>query len=213
MDDNLQTDCIFLDYSKAFDRVAHCRLIVKLSALGIDSLALSWIRNFLFCRLQFTVANNFSSSLTDVISGVPQGSVLGPLLFLIYINDISTNLTSSVRLFADDCVVYRAIKNTDDHHILQNDLNDNCWCDKWLMTLNSTKSKVVSFSRKHATTNFPYSINNAALPHASSYTYLGINVTSTLSWKEHITTVCARASKTLGYLHRNLHHSNSTYVN
>lgn len=123
MNNSEQTDAIFLDFSKAFDRVAHCRLISKLSNLGIESLTLSWLRNFLSLRHQFTVVNNCPSSITEVTSGVPQGSVLGPLLFLIFINDLPSDISSCIRLFADDCAVYRAINSTNDHDTLQRDLH------------------------------------------------------------------------------------------
>uniref|UniRef100_A0A6G5ABP3 Putative endonuclease/reverse transcriptase n=1 Tax=Rhipicephalus microplus TaxID=6941 RepID=A0A6G5ABP3_RHIMP len=105
MNANEQTDCLFLDFAKAFDTVPHCRLISKLAALRIDSLILSWLRSFLSSREQLTVINDISSNLCDVTSGVPQGSVIGPLLFQIYINDLPDNLSSTVRLFADDCAI------------------------------------------------------------------------------------------------------------
>lgn len=139
---NDQTDCLFLVFSRAFDTVPHCSLISKLSALCLDSLTLSWLRNFLSMRQQFTVVNNFSSNLCDVSSGVPQGSVLDPLLFLIYINDLPSNM-SSIRLFADDCITYHPIKYFDDHSTLQNDLNViYSWCKTWQVSLNTSKCKL-----------------------------------------------------------------------
>lgn len=206
MDENYQTDCIFIDFSRAFDRVAHCRLIAKISSLNLDSLTVSWIRNFISFRKQFTVTNNFSSPLSDVTSGVPQGSVLGPLLFSIFINDLPSHLTSSVRLFADDCIIYRQIRSTTDHAILQQDLE--CvtnWCTSWQMTLNTDKCKIMTVSRKHSNSLFTYSLNSVTLSRTSSYKYLGVYLTSNLSWAEHIQCITAKASRTLGYLIRNLH--------
>lgn len=194
MNNKQQTDCVFLDFSKAFDRVAHCRLISKLSALRFDSLTLSWLRNFLSLRQQFTGVNNQSSLISDVTSGVPQGSVLGPLLFLIFINDLPQNISSQLRLFADDCILYRTIITPDDHLLLQNDLNlVSLWCSTWQMTLNSDKCKVMSFSRKHSNFSFSYVLNNTAVPLTSSYKYLGIELTTNLSWNTHITAICAKA--------------------
>lgn len=205
MDLNTQTDAIFLDFSKAFDRVPHCRLISKLSSLRIDDLTLSWIRNFLSLRQQFTTAGDFNSELADVTSGVPQGTVLGPLLFLIYINDLPQSLTSCVRLFADDCVLYRKINNPDDHLLLQSDIDRIVnWCHKWQMTLNTAKCKLVSFTRKRTNSDFAYSLNNSPIIAVSAYQYLGVELTSNLSWVSHINTITAKASRTLGYLKRNL---------
>lgn len=206
MNNNLQTDCIFLDFSKAFDRVPHCRLISKLSSLRLDSLTLSWLRNFLSLRQQFTVINNIQSPLSHVTSGVPQGCVLGPLLFLIYINDLPISTSSRMRIFADDCIIYRSITCTDDHLTLQNDLNKiNDWCKKWLMSLNKQKCKIMCFTRKQHISSHSYIIDDYPLSYASSYKYLGIHFTPNLSWSHHITTICAKASKSLGYLRRNLH--------
>lgn len=156
-------------------------------------------------RQQFTVVNNFSSHLADVTSGVPQGSVLGPLLFLIYINDLPLNISSRIRLFADDCIIYRTITSLNDHLSLQNDLNIIYnWCNTWQMSLNLSKCKVMSFSRKHDNSDFLYSINHSAVSQAASYKYLGVHLTPNLSWSTHISAICAKASKSLGYLRRNL---------
>lgn len=211
MNNNKIIDCIFLDYAKAFDRVAHCRLIAKLSALRLDSSTLSWLRNFLSNRQQFTFVNNFSSSTSFVSSGVPQGSVLGPLLFLIYINDLPFNISSSIRLFADDCVVYRTINCEEDHVSLQKDLDlINQWCDRWQMTLNTSKCCVLSFTRRKSVFNFPYSICSAEIPRSSTYKYLGVHLCTNLAWCAHIEKICMKANRTLGFLRRNLHHSPST---
>lgn len=210
MNSNLQTDCIFLDFAKAFDRVAHCRLILKLSSLKLDSLTLTWLRNFLTNRQQFTIANNYSSSLCYVSSGVPQGSVLGPLLFLIYINDLPDNLSSCMRIFADDSIIYRPIRSSTDHLALQQDLERiGEWCNTWQMTLNVSKCKLITFSRKHHNFSGLYKIGNSIVERAQHYKYLGINLTPNLSWSTHITSICANASKSLGFLRRNLYNSPS----
>lgn len=144
-----QTDAIFLDFSKAFDRVPHQRLLSKLASLRLDPLIFSWIRDFLSSRVQYTVANDHESALTNVSSGVPQGSVLGPLLFLIFINDLPATISSNIRLFADDCVLYNKVTNVHDSIQLQDDLvKINKWCEQWLMPLNKSKCKLICFTRK-----------------------------------------------------------------
>ncbi len=106
-DKNIQTDIIIMDFSKAFDVVPHNRLLLKLTQLGIDGNINRWIGSFLRDRKQRVVVDGDHSDWADVKSGVPQGTVMSPLLFLVYINDLPQNISSSVRLFADDYVIYK----------------------------------------------------------------------------------------------------------
>lgn len=205
LDRNIPVDALFLDFEKAFDKVPHKRLFLKLSRLNLDPAVLNWIKNFLTNREQFVYANQASSSRCHVASGVPQGTVLGPLLFLIYINDLPNNISSSIRLFADDCVIYRPIKDLNDSCILQNDLLIiEAWCRNWLMTLNINKTSVVSFHRRKYYPAPAYFIFGSKLSPVDSYRYLGINITPDLNWTPHITNICNEANKVLGYLRRNL---------
>jgi len=142
-DTGIQTDIIFTDFAKAFDTVPHQRLMYKLEWYGIRGNLKNWISSFLncSCRMQCVVLDKVSSSSCPVLSGVPQGTVLGPTLFSIYINDLpESSLHSSVKLFADDCIIYKAIRTPEDAEKLQEDL---CalqeWQERWLMRLNVSK--------------------------------------------------------------------------
>ena len=112
-----------MDFSKAFDKVSHARLVKKLEFYGVRGKTNNWIENFLGNRKQSVVVEGEKSAYVPVLSGVPQGSVLGPCLFLFYINDIQDGLHSTVRLFADDTICYLAIKSPRDSIILQSDLD------------------------------------------------------------------------------------------
>ena len=127
-DNNIQTDLAILDFSKAFDTVPHDRLLHKLEAYGVRGHLIKWIEKFLCSRKMRVMVNGEYSSEAEVLSGVPQGTVLGPILFLVMINDLPDCVKSIVRLFADDCVLYRCINNFEDCLILQNDLK--C-LEKW----------------------------------------------------------------------------------
>lgn len=208
LDCNYQTDAIFLDFSKAFDKVPHILLLSKLRALNIRSDIINWITNFLSNRYQCVCANNSFSSFVPVTSGVPQGTVLGPLLFLIYINDLPVSLTSTIRLFADDCVVYRRIVSDADFNNLQADLDRIAyWCSRWLMPLNISKCSAMSFTRSRDVSTFCYSLFNTPLSRPHSHKYLGLHFTSDLSWSTHISHVISEANKSLGYIRRNLKHA------
>ena len=110
LNSGLGVDVIYLDYSKAFDSVPHLRLISKLQAYGIRGYLLKWIKNFLIGRQQKVILNGSSSKWIEVTSGVPQGSVLGPLLFILYVNDITNGVQSTIEMFADDSKLYRIIQ-------------------------------------------------------------------------------------------------------
>ena len=119
-----QTDVIIMDFAKAFDKVPHKRLLYKLRYYGIRRSTHKWIASWLSERYQKVVLDGQASDPVPVLSGVPQGSVLGPVLFLIFINDVPDNIRSSVRLFADDCVLYRNINSLTDCQILQEALHN-----------------------------------------------------------------------------------------
>ena len=139
---------IFLDFSKAFDTVPHQRLLTKLQYYGINNKIYHWISNWLTKRSQRVLVNGSSSSYVPVISGVPQGTVLGPLMFLLYINDINKNIISSkLGLFADDCVIYKTIYNKDDSITLQKDLSTlSDWARIWQMNFNIDKCILLRFT-------------------------------------------------------------------
>jgi hypothetical protein len=134
---NKQIHFILLDFSKAFDKVPHKRLLNKLNYYGIRSNTLQWIYSFLHDRKQLVLLEGVKSSTATVDSGVPQGTVLGPLLFLIYINDLPENIQYSAKLFADDCLLYREVNTTSDTNKLHEDLDMlQKWESKWQMQIN-----------------------------------------------------------------------------
>ena len=118
MDNHYQTDLILLDFSKAFYTVLHRRLLAKLQYYKIDNLVWKWIQSWLTKRSQSVVVDGASSKLVSVLSGIPQGTVLGPLMFLLYINDITDGVSSALRLFADDCLLYQKIQSSHDSILL-----------------------------------------------------------------------------------------------
>ena len=119
MDEGGGVDMIYLDYSKAFDPVPHRRLLLKLKSYEIEGKVWSWLEDFLIGRSQMVTLGDAESEWTDVTGGVPQGSVLGPILFVKYINDLPENVISSVKMFADDTKLYRHITTEDDREKLQ----------------------------------------------------------------------------------------------
>ena len=178
-----QTDVIIMDFAKAFDKVPHRRLLYKLDYYGIRGSTHKWISSWLSERSQKVVLDGQASDPVPVLSGVPQGSVLGPVLFLIFINDLPDNIRSSVRLFADDCVLYRNIKSPIDCQNLQDDLNSlSQWETDWQMKFNVAKCHSMRVTRhlpdKHIL--FDYTLHQQKLEQVQSAKYLGITITDNL---------------------------------
>uniref|UniRef100_A0A6B0UX86 Putative endonuclease/reverse transcriptase n=1 Tax=Ixodes ricinus TaxID=34613 RepID=A0A6B0UX86_IXORI len=149
MIDVLRWIVFFLILKKAFDFVLHELILLKLSSLNIPVNVLLWLRDYFTERKQCVVVNSKKSTCVDVTSGVPQGSVLGPLLFLIFINAITMGIESSIRLYADDCVIYRSVHNSVDSTALQRDIDRiSDWCESWPMNLNIDKCHHVRFTKK-----------------------------------------------------------------
>ena len=137
VDAKQNVDTVYLDFAKALDKVPHQRLLCKLRTHGIDGVVCDWIAAWLKDRWQRVRLEGKHSSWRQVLSGVPQGSVLGPVLFLIFINDLEEGLHSDVLKFADDTKLYRAVCSQDDHVKLQSDLDNICkWDDRWQMSFN-----------------------------------------------------------------------------
>ena len=137
---------------------------------------------------------------------MPQGSVLGPVFFLLYINDITNQIQSNIRLFADDSIVYREIRSPADHQILQTDiqmLTD--WSKKWQMNFNTSKCHLLTITHKPKPSEFTYTISNQPISRVNSHPYLGVTIDAKLSWSKHIQGTASKSAKTLGLLKRTLY--------
>ena len=167
-----------MDFAKAFDKVHHRRLILKLKAYGISDEIQKWIKAFLSDREQVVRVNGETSRSASVLSGVPQGSVLGPLLFLIFINDFPDHVNSPVDLFADDTKIARHVCSAVDAQQLQNDLNAlSSWFSTWLLEFNEDKCHVLSIGKleniKHTEM---YYLNSTVLEHVFEEKDLGVTI-------------------------------------
>ena len=140
-----------MDFRKAFDTVPHQRLINKLKGYKINGPILNWITSFLTDRTQFVKINNSSSNVLSVSSGVPQGSVLGPTLFIYFINDLPTTTSNaSMKIFADDTKVYKEIKDEKNVEQLQNAIDSMFdWTQKWLLKFNKDKCKILHLGKNN----------------------------------------------------------------
>ena len=179
VDRGIPVDVIYLDFQKAFDKVPHKRLLLKVCSHGIGGNISSWIESWLNNRDQRVVLNGWASDWKDVSSGVPQGSVLGPLLFLLYINDIEDDITSKLLKFADDTKIFRSVANIDDVNKLKDDLVKLCrWSEEWLMLFNSDKCKVMHFGYNNLKADYTMGVNKLEVSDAEQD--LGVIVQSDL---------------------------------
>jgi hypothetical protein len=205
LDNQKQVDIFILDFEKAFDTVPHELLKSKLHRYGVSKQSLNWISDFLDNRKQTVVVNGIKSHTADVVSGVPQGTVLGPILFLVHINDIINCVDSETRLFADDCVCYREIHSTEDCLKLQNDIDNlGKWARNWGMRFQPVKCNMMVLSNKKKNIEFNYTLEGTTLEVLDQIKYLGVTISNDLNWAKHVNNVCVKANRTLGLLKRNL---------
>ena len=200
-----QVDTVYLDFAKAFDKVSHDLLLVKLHNFGIRGNLLRWFGDYLSGRLQRVTVLGVTSEPLPVLSGVPQGSILGPLLFLIYVNDLpkSTSHDTTVTMFADDTKCHRHLRNLQDTIILQQDLDSVAnWCNDWRMDLNQTKCVVMHFSRIAQPMITQYTISDTPVLQSSSHKDLGITTTNDLKWNKQVQEISTKANKMLGFIKR-----------
>ena len=184
----------------------HELLKCKLYGYGIGGKTLKWIESFLCFRQQRVVVNGIKSDWAPVLSGVPQGTVLGPMLFSLYNNYITTDIDSEVKLFADDCVCYRKIKGTEETVKLQEDIDRlGCWARKWGMRFQPVKCNIMQITRKQIKkVNASYTLEGTVLDNVENIKYLGVTITNDLKWNTHVSNICTKANRTLGFLRRNL---------
>ena len=205
-DENKQIDCVYMDIKKAFDTIPHNRLLLKLEKYGIQGNILKWIRDFLHGRRQRVMLNGEFSSWKPVTSGVPQGSVLGPVLFIIYVNDLPDSLESFCKIFADDTKVYTAVDKRSDQEKLQQDLLKlSDWSRLWLLEFSVPKCKVINYG--HVRYKFDYQLedkdgNLQTLPVDTKEKDLGIWFQNNLKFDEHINYVVNRSNRLVGLIKR-----------
>ena len=198
----------FLDISKAIDKVWHERLIFKLQNIGISGNLISLLKSFLNNRFQRVVLNGQCSNWSSVLAGVPQGSILGPLLFLIYINDLHEGLESSVKLFADDTSLFSTVYDPNmSANQLNKDLKKNSeWAYKWKMIYNldlSKQTQEVVFSRKTNKINHPtITFNTVPVACAPCQKHLGLYLDEKLNFKHHINVTVSKANKGIEIIKR-----------
>ena len=199
LDERLSTDVVYFDFSKAFDSVPHTRLLLKLQAYGINGQLLSWFKSFLTGRRQCVKINDVLSSWVQVSSGVPQGSILGPLLFSLYVNELPSLVSSQLLMFADDIKLYRTIRSSEDCLVLQNDINILLdWSKRWLLSFNILKCKVLHIGNAPYTGN--YTIAGIQLELLDNIRDLGIQIDSKLKFHIHTDMVVKKAYRILGLI-------------
>ena len=196
-------DIIYLDFQKAFDKVPHQRLLLKLKAHGIGDSITDWIEQWLTDRRQRVVVDGEVSNWKSVLSGVPQGSVLGPILFLIYINDLDDSITSNVLKFADDTKLFRKVNTDGDKQHLQNDLDRLVkWSEKWQMLFNFGKCKCLHTG--HGNLNVNYKMGDTVLGTTVKEKDLGVTISADMNVSEQCGIAASKGNQILGLIRRNI---------
>ena len=209
LDRNTQTDVLYLDFAKAFDSVDHAILLQKLRSYGVTGPPLCWFEDYLTGRTQRVVVDGVASTWSPVTSGVPQGSILGPLLFVIFINDLPdfTVKGTETALYADDTKLHDTITSTNDCERLQQPLtNLDHWNVQNNIRFNPSKCKVLTISRKKSPITYDYTLGTVKLIRVCNEKDLGVITSYELSWDLHINSIISKANKMLGVLKRTSTH-------
>ena len=196
---------VFIDLRKAFDTVDHTLLIAKLKNIGFSAPVINWFTSYLSSSTVVTSINNITSTPKPVTVGVLQGSILGPLLFLIFINDLPQCLKHCKSiLYADDTLLYYAERTENDLQVkINEDLNSlSQWLNNNLLTLNYEKTKFMIFANKKQSTKVDITIENKKVLQETSFNYLGVTLSSDLTWHNHINNIITKINQRLGVLRR-----------
>ena len=204
LDNAGQVDMVYLDFSKAFDSVSHKLLLHKLRSFGFHSSLLKWFEAYLIGRRQRVVVDGVNSDWLPVVSGVPQGSILGPLLFVLYINDLpSVAQNTKIALFADDAKCYIDVNSTSDCELLQADLNALVtWSNEWELNFHPSKCQVITMSRRRNPVIFDYNMDGTSLSKIDTMKDLGVDISSKLVWDTHVNRVVKKCNRKMGMIMR-----------
>ena len=203
VDEGSPVDVIYLDFQKAFDKVPHQRLILKLKSHGMGNSIINWIEQWLKDRRQRVVVDGEVSSWKPVLSGVPQGSVLGPILFLIYINDLEEGVTGNILKFADDTKLFRKVKEMGDKQKLQDDIDKLVkWSEKWQMLFNFGKCKCLHTGSGNTGVN--YEMGGTILSKTVKEKDLGVTMNANMKVSEQCRIAASKGNQVLGIIRRNI---------
>ena len=207
LDKNTPVDAVYLDFKKAFDTVPHNRLLTKLESYGVTGKVLEWVKTFLSDRKQYVKVNNASSNCLPVTSGVPQGSVLGPTLFIYFINDLPDITQVPMKIFADDTKVFTEIHSENDKTKLQNAIDDMYnWTDDWLLRFNDSKCKIMHLGKNNP--RYQYYIGNepnrTLLDTTDCEKDLGVHIDPLLTFDNHVTVTSKKASRVAHMIYKTI---------
>ena len=207
LDKGQEVKVVALDISRAFDSVWHNGLLTKLMSFGIGGCLYRWLRDFLHARSLKVIINGQESTVGYFNAGVPQGSILGPTLFLVFINDLANAVTSQVNMFADDTTISAIVPTTKDRgkvtECLNNDLKSiGRWANDWIVNFNAKKTQLLNISRKSEQDVSNVCFLNETLKSTDFIKVLGIHITKTLDWSTHVDKLAKRSGQRLGILRK-----------